>query len=224
MQHSFSLNTHVLGAMRQLWAGLARTHVLRMPCSKTTPLGRPRHQNGAFSQCQSRCTMCARRIVHQHGIGTRHRRWEPCCTISSSTEASAKCTDPADEQQAQRLNVIEVLRSRGLIQASHFIFLACPLGTTTLTLPWTLPCAWQAGYPMSVLCIQDTTSPALGKAAATETLTVYCGFDPTADSLHLGNLLGIIVLTWFQRCGHNPVALLGGATGRVGDPSGAPPS
>ena len=38
-------------------------------------------------------------------------------------------------------------------------------------------------------------------------------FDPTADSLHLGNLLGIIVLSWFQRCGHAPVALLGGATG-----------
>ncbi|EFJ43394.1 hypothetical protein VOLCADRAFT_83275 [Volvox carteri f. nagariensis] len=51
-------------------------------------------------------------------------------------------------------------------------------------------------------------------------LSVYCGFDPTADSLHLGNLLGIVVLSWFQRCGHQPVALLGGATGRVGDPSG----
>jgi tyrosyl-tRNA synthetase len=49
---------------------------------------------------------------------------------------------------------------------------------------------------------------------------VYCGFDPTAESLHLGNLLGIIVLSWFQRFGHVPVALLGGATGRVGDPSG----
>lgn len=49
---------------------------------------------------------------------------------------------------------------------------------------------------------------------------MYCGFDPTAESLHLGNLLGIIVLTWFQRCGHKPVALLGGATGQVGDPSG----
>lgn len=53
---------------------------------------------------------------------------------------------------------------------------------------------------------------------------MYCGFDPTAESLHLGNLLGIIVLTWFRRCGHTPVALLGGATGRVGDPSGAFPA
>ncbi|KAL1552821.1 tyrosine--tRNA ligase [Salvia divinorum] len=51
-------------------------------------------------------------------------------------------------------------------------------------------------------------------------LRVYCGFDPTADSLHLGNLLGLIVLSWFIRCGHRAVALVGGATGRVGDPSG----
>ena len=53
-----------------------------------------------------------------------------------------------------------------------------------------------------------------------QSLPVYCGFDPTADSLHLGHLLGIVVLAWFRRCGHAPIALLGGATGRVGDPSG----
>ncbi|KAI3983706.1 hypothetical protein MKX01_001110 [Papaver californicum] len=51
-------------------------------------------------------------------------------------------------------------------------------------------------------------------------MKAYCGFDPTADSLHLGNLIGIIVLSWFQRCGHNAVAVIGGATARVGDPSG----
>uniref|UniRef100_A0A0D6R8W8 Tyrosine--tRNA ligase n=1 Tax=Araucaria cunninghamii TaxID=56994 RepID=A0A0D6R8W8_ARACU len=55
---------------------------------------------------------------------------------------------------------------------------------------------------------------------STKPLKVYCGFDPTAESLHLGNLLGIIVLTWFQKCGHVPVALVGGATARIGDPSG----
>jgi tyrosyl-tRNA synthetase len=49
---------------------------------------------------------------------------------------------------------------------------------------------------------------------------VYCGFDPTADSLHLGNLLAIMTLAWCQRCGHRPIAIVGGATGRVGDPSG----
>ncbi len=51
-------------------------------------------------------------------------------------------------------------------------------------------------------------------------LKIYVGFDPTADSLHLGNLVGIVLLAWFQRCGHTPVAILGGATGRIGDPSG----
>jgi tyrosyl-tRNA synthetase len=68
--------------------------------------------------------------------------------------------------------------------------------------------------------VQDVTSEDLGAAAATEHLTVYVGFDPTADAIHVGNLLGIIVLSWFQRCGHKAVVLLGGATGRVGDPSG----
>jgi tyrosyl-tRNA synthetase len=51
-------------------------------------------------------------------------------------------------------------------------------------------------------------------------LKVYLGFDPTADSLHVGSLVGIIVLRWFQKCGHIPVVILGGATGRIGDPSG----
>ena len=48
----------------------------------------------------------------------------------------------------------------------------------------------------------------------------YVGFDPTADSLHVGNLVPIMLLVHFQRCGHRPVALVGGATGMVGDPSG----
>jgi tyrosyl-tRNA synthetase len=48
----------------------------------------------------------------------------------------------------------------------------------------------------------------------------YIGFDPTADSLHVGHLVQIMILTHFQRCGHHPVALVGGATGMVGDPSG----
>ena len=65
-----------------------------------------------------------------------------------------------------------------------------------------------------------TNEAELRQAAADGSLTAYCGFDPTADSLHLGNMLGIVVLAWFQRCGHTPLALLGGATGRVGDPSG----
>ena len=51
-------------------------------------------------------------------------------------------------------------------------------------------------------------------------MKVYVGFDPTADSLHLGNLIGIMGLAWFQKFGHTPVAVLGGATGLIGDPSG----
>lgn len=51
-------------------------------------------------------------------------------------------------------------------------------------------------------------------------IKVYAGFDPTAESLHIGNLVGIVVLAWFQKCGHKPYALIGGATGMIGDPSG----
>lgn len=50
--------------------------------------------------------------------------------------------------------------------------------------------------------------------------SAYIGFDPTADSLHIGSLVQIMTLVHFQRCGHKPIALLGGATGMVGDPSG----
>jgi tyrosyl-tRNA synthetase len=49
---------------------------------------------------------------------------------------------------------------------------------------------------------------------------VYCGFDPTGDSLHLGHMVALMGLAWFQRFGHMPVALVGGATGMIGDPSG----
>ncbi len=52
-----------------------------------------------------------------------------------------------------------------------------------------------------------------------ELTTGYIGFDPTADSLHIGSLLPIMLLVHFQRCGHKPVALVGGATGMIGDPS-----
>ncbi len=50
--------------------------------------------------------------------------------------------------------------------------------------------------------------------------SAYVGFDPTADSLHIGNLVPIMLLSHYQRCGHKPIALIGGATGMIGDPSG----
>ncbi|MBQ4164579.1 MAG: tyrosine--tRNA ligase, partial [Turicibacter sp.] len=51
-------------------------------------------------------------------------------------------------------------------------------------------------------------------------ITLYCGFDPTADSLHIGSLLPILTLKRFQLAGHKPLALVGGATGLIGDPTG----
>ncbi len=79
------------------------------------------------------------------------------------------------------MNIIEVLRKRGLVDA---------LSSEEL--------------------IQRTSHP----------LKVYAGFDPTAGSLHLGNLVSIVILAHFQRHGHTPVVLLGGGTVKIGDPSG----
>jgi tyrosyl-tRNA synthetase len=67
--------------------------------------------------------------------------------------------------------------------------------------------------------IEALTSEELRKIAE-KPLRVYCGFDPSSDSLHLGNMVAIMGLAWFQRCGHTPVAIVGGATGMIGDPSG----
>ena len=53
----------------------------------------------------------------------------------------------------------------------------------------------------------------------TETVSAYIGFDPTASSLHAGGLIQIMMLYWMQQTGHRPVALMGGGTGMVGDPS-----
>ena len=50
--------------------------------------------------------------------------------------------------------------------------------------------------------------------------TLYAGFDPTADSLHVGHLMALMILRRFQQAGHRPIALVGGATGMIGDPSG----
>jgi tyrosyl-tRNA synthetase len=65
-----------------------------------------------------------------------------------------------------------------------------------------------------------TDEPGLAARLAEGPITVYNGCDPTADSLHVGNLLGLLVLRRFQDAGHRPLALVGGATGMIGDPSG----
>lgn len=67
--------------------------------------------------------------------------------------------------------------------------------------------------------VEQMTHPEL-RERVRQPMKAYVGFDPTADSLHLGHLVGIMGLCWFQKCGHTPVAVLGGATGLIGDPSG----
>ena len=62
--------------------------------------------------------------------------------------------------------------------------------------------------------------PGTAEQLEKEMTTAYVGIDPTADSLHIGHLVSIMILKHFQRCGHRPVALVGGATGMIGDPSG----
>ena len=65
-----------------------------------------------------------------------------------------------------------------------------------------------------------TVMPGTEEQLNKEMTTAYLGIDPTADSLHIGHLCGVMMLRHFQRCGHKPIALVGGATGMIGDPSG----
>ncbi len=68
--------------------------------------------------------------------------------------------------------------------------------------------------------LADCTDRAVLEKRATSPLTLYCGFDPTADSLHVGNLIPLLGLRRCQLLGHHPIAVAGGATGLIGDPSG----
>ena len=68
--------------------------------------------------------------------------------------------------------------------------------------------------------IYQITDPLLKNALNQEQITFYAGFDPTADSLHIGNLLVIMGMVHLQRAGHRPIAVVGGGTGLIGDPSG----
>ncbi len=68
--------------------------------------------------------------------------------------------------------------------------------------------------------VHQITDEKLGEWLATGSRVVYAGFDPTADSLHVGHLVPLLLLRRFQRAGHRPIAVVGGATGLIGDPSG----
>lgn len=67
---------------------------------------------------------------------------------------------------------------------------------------------------------QQTDAEGLRELLNKEVVKLYCGFDPTADSLHIGHMLPILILRRFQQAGHQPIALVGGGTGLIGDPSG----
>src|SRR5918998_1442508 len=67
---------------------------------------------------------------------------------------------------------------------------------------------------------QATNAEGLDAAAASGVVTGYIGFDATAPSLHVGSLVQIMMLRWLQKTGHRPLVLMGGATTRVGDPTG----
>lgn len=121
-----------------------------------------------------------RRIAGLHRA-SRGRTLRSCLTKDKSTLGVSPVTSSSHPGVDGQPNVIQVLESRGLIDA--------------------------------------VTSPEIYTVCA-RPVAVYVGFDPTADSLHLGNLLGLLVLRWFQRLGHRPVAIIGGATARIGDPSG----
>src|SRR5579862_4699343 len=68
--------------------------------------------------------------------------------------------------------------------------------------------------------IAQKTDPELEKKLLAEQYTLYCGFDPTADSLAAHHLIALLNLARFQKAGHRPIALVGGGTGFIGDPSG----
>src|SRR6266566_6853834 len=67
---------------------------------------------------------------------------------------------------------------------------------------------------------QVSDAAGLDARAAAGPITAYVGYDATAPSLHIGNLLTIMMLRWLQKTGHHPIALMGGGTSKIGDPSG----
>ncbi|MBR5515204.1 MAG: tyrosine--tRNA ligase, partial [Clostridia bacterium] len=70
------------------------------------------------------------------------------------------------------------------------------------------------------LLAQSTNEEAIAKLLENEKVTFYIGFDPTADSLHVGHFMQMKIMAHMQRAGHRPIALFGGGTGMIGDPSG----
>ncbi|HSI84333.1 MAG: tyrosine--tRNA ligase [Candidatus Methylacidiphilales bacterium] len=92
--------------------------------------------------------------------------------------------------------------------------------TASATNPTTTPASILDELEWRGLIFDCTHRDELARRLAAGPVTLYCGFDPTADSLHVGSLVPLLALRRFQNAGHVPLALAGGATGRIGDPSG----
>lgn len=73
---------------------------------------------------------------------------------------------------------------------------------------------------MSNAQLKESNHEELNKMFPNEKASVYIGFDPTAESIHLGNYIGLMALTHFRLAGYNPIIVFGGATALIGDPSG----
>ncbi|WP_267879107.1 tyrosine--tRNA ligase [Listeria grayi] len=67
---------------------------------------------------------------------------------------------------------------------------------------------------------QQTDEEGLKELVEKESIALYCGIDPSGDSMHIGHLIPFMILRRFQKAGHTPIVLVGGATGTIGDPSG----
>src|SRR5678815_1844324 len=84
----------------------------------------------------------------------------------------------------------------------------------------TLPKSYLDELSWRGLLYQQTDGATQAFSTGDSSLTGYCGFDPTAASLHVGNLVPVMGLVHLQRAGHRPIVLVGGGTGMIGDPSG----
>ena len=97
---------------------------------------------------------------------------------------------------------------------SPFALLAFHLGSNRAVQDIVAELSWRG------LIAQTTDEAQLCARLVERPVVVYAGFDPTADSLHVGHLVALMTLRRFQQAGHRPIALVGGATGMIGDPSG----
>jgi tyrosyl-tRNA synthetase len=119
------------------------------------------------------------------------------------------------DKAGARMKIYEELQWRGLVQNSTFYPRAAVSGSPGE--PKSLPQEFETTFK-----IFPGIDPSERRSSvdADKQFTVYCGFDPSADSLHVGNLVPLLALRRFQAAGHRPIALAGGATGCIGDPSG----